>query len=125
MEPGNLIVYIVLAAIIIGALLGTIKRIRHGSSCCGEHEPAPKKVRPRETNRNHYPFTYVLDIDGMHCSNCARRVENAFNSNSSLWATADIGRKKVDLLAKQEISEEECRNIVSGAGYTLLSIKRI
>jgi copper chaperone CopZ len=64
-------------------------------------------------------------VDGMHCSNCARRIENAFNRRDGLWAKADIGQKKVELLAKQEISEDDCRKIVSGAGYTLLSIKRM
>lgn len=124
MEPGNLIAYIVLAVIVACALWGTIHRIRHGSSCCGGHDPAPKKIKASDTNRNHYSFTYSLSVDGMHCSNCARRIENAFNRKDGLWAKADIGQKKVDLLTKQEISESECREIVSGAGYTLLSIKR-
>ena len=84
-----------------------------------------KKVKPSDTNRSHYSLIYSLSVDGMHCSNCARRIENAFNRRDGLWAKADIGQKKVELLAKQEISEDECREIVSGAGYTLLSIKRM
>ena len=124
MEPGNLIAYIVLAIIVACAVWGTVHRIRHGSSCCGGHDPAPKKIKASDTNKNHYPFSYSLSVDGMHCSNCARRIENAFNSKDGLWARADIGQKKVDLLSKKEIPEDECRKIVSGAGYTLLSIKR-
>ena len=125
MEPGNIIVCIVLVIIVALAVWGTVKRIRHGSSCCGEHEVAPKKVRVSDTNKSHYLYNYDLSVDGMHCSNCARRVENGFNSRDGLWATADIGERKVGLRSKRKVSEDECRKIVSDAGYTLLSMKEM
>jgi len=122
---GEIIIYIVLALVVAGAVWGTVRRIRHGSSCCGEHEPAPKKVRAADTNKAHYSFKYELDVDGMHCSNCARRVENSFNKNPGLWAKADIGQKKVEVLSKSPVSEAEMRQIVSDAGYTMLAIRKI
>ena len=67
----NIIIYITLALIIALAVYGTVKRIRHGSACCGEHEPPPKKIRVRDKNRNNYPYVYELTVDGMHCANCA------------------------------------------------------
>ena len=82
---GNIIVYIVLILVIAGAVYGTVKRARHGSACCGEHDPAPKKVKVSDKNKNHYPFTYKLSVDGMHCANCARRIENSFNSHEGMW----------------------------------------
>jgi len=125
MEPGNIIVCIVLAVVVAFAVWGTVKRIRHGSACCGEHEAPPKKVKVSDKDKSHYPYSYELTVDGMHCSNCARRIENGFNSADGLWAKADIGNKKVDLISKKVISEEELRRIVSEAGYTLLSIRKI
>ena len=122
---GNIIVYIILVLIIGGAVYGTVHRVRHGSSCCGEREPAPKKIRVSDTNKKNYPYLYQLNIDGMHCSNCARRIENAFNSNEGMWAIADIGEKRVELRSKTVIGEDECRRIVSDAGYTMLSLKEI
>lgn len=42
---GKIVIYIILALIIAGAVYGTVRRVRHGSACCGEHEAAPKKIR--------------------------------------------------------------------------------
>lgn len=125
MEPGNIIVCIVLVIIVGLAVWGTVKRIRHGSACCGERDAAPKKVKVSDTNKSHYPYTYDLAVDGMHCSNCARRVENGFNSHDGLWARADVGENRVALRSKKKISNDECRQIVSDAGYTLLSIREV
>ena len=48
---GNIIVYIIMILIIAGAVYGTVRRIRHGSACCGEHDPAPKKVKVSDRNK--------------------------------------------------------------------------
>ena len=122
---GNIVVYIILALVIAGAVYGTVKRIRHGSACCGEHEAAPKKIRVSDKNKNNYQYLYELRVDGMHCANCARRIENKFNSEEGLWATADIGEKTVTLRSKRLMDESYCRKLVADAGYTLLSIKQI
>ena len=120
---GNTVVIIILLLIVAFAVYGTVRRIRFGSSCCGEHDAADKKVRDR--NKKSYPYTYVLGVDGMHCSNCARRIENAFNKTEGRWAEADVGRKEVILRTKREESERDLSGIVSGAGYTMLAFKRI
>ena len=122
---GNIIIYIILAIVIGGAVWGTVRRIRHGSSCCGEHDAAPKKVRVSDTNKSHYYYVYELSVDGMHCANCARRIENAFNKNDGLWARADISQKSVELRSKRELSEDQCRSIVTEAGYTLIDMRRL
>ncbi len=121
---GDIFIIIILIIVISSAVYGTVRRIRHGSSCCGEHDPSPKKIRAADRNRNHYPYVYELSVDGMHCANCARRVENAFNSQDGMWARADIGRKEVELLSKTEADESLCRTIISEAGYTLIRINR-
>lgn len=121
---GKFVIYAALILIVVLAVLGIVKRIRHGSSCCGEHEPAPKKVRPSDTNKNNYPYLYDLTVDGMHCSNCATRVENSFNKHDGLWAKADIGRKCVEVRSKTQLDEAVLRNAVNEAGYTLISINK-
>ena len=125
MDFGNVAVYVILAAIVGLAVYGTVKRARHGSSCCGEREAAPKKVKVSDRKASDYHYFYELRVDGMHCSNCARRVENAFNSNEGLWATADVGEKTVKLRSKMALNESVCWKTVSDAGYTMLSMKEI
>ena len=125
MDFGNVAVYAILAAIVGLAVYGTVKRARHGSSCCGEREAAPKKVKVSDRKASDYHYFYELRVDGMHCSNCARRVENAFNSTEGLWATADVGEKTVKLRSKMALNESVCWKTVSDAGYTMLSMKEI
>lgn len=122
---GNVLVVTILILIIGAAVYGTVKRIRFGSSCCGERDPGEKKIRVRDRNRSHYPYEYILSVDGMHCSNCARRIENAFNKEGGRWATADIGRKEVRLLSKHEETESELSDITSSAGYTMLKMNKL
>ena len=121
----NIVIIAVLALIISAAIYGTIKRIRYGSSCCGTREPAEKKIRVRDRNRANYPNRYILSVDGMRCSNCGRRIENAFNKTEGRWATADLGRKEVVLLSKLEETEECLSEIVALSGYTMLSCTQV
>ena len=120
----NIAIMAILFAIVAMAVYGTVKRIRYGSSCCGTKDPGERKVKVRDKNRDHYPYKYVLSVDGMHCSNCARRIENAFNRTDGRWATADVAKKEVRLLSKRKESESDLAGITGSAGYTLLSCER-
>ncbi len=124
MDMGNIIVGLVLVAVVALAVRSCVRRIRYGSSCCGTREPEEKKVRVKDKKKEHYPYNYHMKVDGMHCSNCARRVENALNKTEGRWATADVGKKEVLLLSKQEEREEELGRTIASAGYTMLSCER-
>lgn len=119
----NVIIIIALVVLLTGAIYSIIRRIRFGSSCCGEKIPPDKKVRVKDKNRTNYPYKYVLKVDGMHCSNCARRIENAFNSTDGRWARADIANKEVMLLSKHEETQQDLSEVVSSAGYVMLTYK--
>ncbi len=121
---GSFLIVIILILIVAAAVYGTVRRIRYGSSCCGGHDPADRKVKVKDKDKSNYPYTYVLSVDGMHCANCAGRVENAFHKTEGRWAKADVGKKEVTLLSKQEETEEEIGKIVASAGYTLLSLRK-
>lgn len=120
----NIVIIAVLALVISVSICGIVKRIRYGSSCCGTREPADKKILVRDRNRANYPNRYTLSVDGMHCSNCARRIENAFNKTEGRWARADVGRKEVVLFSKLDETENGLSEIVASSGYTMLSCTR-
>ena len=119
---GTVIIVLILAVIIAFAVKSVIHRIRHGSSCCGERDAPQKKVKVKDKNKSHYPFQYILSVDGMHCSNCTRHVENALNSLEGIWATADLQEKEVIVLSKSIRENSELERIVAQAGYTVLKI---
>ena len=112
-----------LAVLALIALL-TVRKVKNGASCCGGgHAQAARKVKVADRNRAHYPFCYVLSVDGMHCASCVRSIENAFAAREGLWAEASLEKKQATVRAKQELSEKELSQIVAGAGFTMLGIK--
>ena len=121
---GTIIIILILVIIILAAVKGTLNRILHGSACCGERDAAPKKIKVQDKNKSHYPYIYVLSIDGMHCSNCVRHVENAFNSIDGVWAKVNLEKKEATVLSKNPFETADLKAIVSKEGYTVLDISK-
>jgi len=119
---GSVIIISILVVIILIAIKSVIHRIRHGSACCGERDAPQKKVKVKDKNKSHYSFQYILTVDGMHCSNCTRHVENALNSLEGIWATANLQDKEVMVLSKKIRENSELERVVAQAGYTVLKI---
>ena len=119
---GTTIVIFVLAIIVLCAILSIRKRIKYGSACCGTRDAAPAKIRVRDKNKSHYPYTYTLIVDGMHCSNCARRVENALNSIDGVWASVKLENNTVLVRSKNPVKWEDFSTVISKAGYTVIKM---
>ena len=119
---GTIFTAAVLLVIAVFAVKSVIHRIHHGSACCGERDAPQKKIQPADKNKSHYPYKYTLTVDGMHCSNCTHRVENALNSIDGLWATASLEKKSVTVLSKMELDASDLESEVREAGYTVLAV---
>ena len=117
---GTAIVILVLAIIVLCAILSIRKRIKYGSACCGTHDAAPAKIRVRDKNKAHYHYTYTLSVDGMHCSNCARRIENALNSKEGVWAKVNLENKTVLVRSKNPLEIADLSKVISDVGYTVI-----
>ena len=123
--PGTIIVAILLVVVIGIAIFSTIRRINYGSSCCGEKDPMPPKVKVKDKNKSHYPFSYRIKVDGMHCSGCVRKLENAFHKEDGMWATVSLERKEVLLRSKKELENRDMGRVVSSVGFTMLSAETV
>lgn len=112
---------ILLGAVLIAlALWQTIRRFQGKAkgSCCGSAEAV--SARPVEdTDESHYPCRYRLTIDGMTCSRCAVRVENALNAMPGVWGKVDLRRKEADVRAKAPVSRAHFAAVLRDASYTL------
>ena len=97
-----------------------MKKLRTGGGCCGSHEAAKKKVRVSDHNQEHYPFAARLTIDGMTCSNCVRKVENALKRLDGVWAAVDLGQRSARVLMKACLPEDVLRTVVQEEEYTVL-----
>ena len=119
---GTIFTAAVLLIIAVFAVKSVIHRIRHGSACCGERDAPEKNIQPADKDKSHYPYKYILAVDGMHCSNCTRHVENALNSIDGLWATASLEKKTVTVLSKMELDAADLETEIREAGYTVLAV---
>lgn len=127
MDLTSIIIIAVAAALIAYGVYGTIQKFRGKakSSCCGGAEMVtPKKVE--DTDESHYPYHYMLTIDGMKCSNCARTVERTLDDAEGVWARVNLGKKQADVLAKAPMDQEAFETLFSKspyhlAGYTAIS----
>lgn len=106
--------------LIVFALWQTVQKFRGKakSSCCGSAEAVSVK-KVEDTDVSHYPYRYRLAVDGMHCSNCAKNVENALNNMQGVWGKVNLGKKEAEVLAKQPVAEEQFDQVLKEHSYIL------
>lgn len=119
---------IIICAILLVAfaVYRTVQKFRGKakSSCCGTPEvKTVKKVE--DTDESHYPYRYKLAIDGMHCSNCARTVENELNGMDGVWGHVDLGRNEAKVLAKTARTMEEFAAALDAKGYSVTQFNEL
>ena len=115
-------IWIAAALVVCGFGIWRYARSVKRGGCCGSGGSGPKRLRVRDKDLQHYPYTVVLTIDGMTCGHCAVRVENALNELNGVWAKVDLGGKTALVRMVQPLPEAVLRQAIRGAGYTLLHI---
>ena len=106
------------------ALYQAVQRFRGKAknSCCGLAESVTfKKVE--DTDASHYPYHYLLSIDGMMCSNCAKTVENTLNGMPGVWGRVNLGKKEADVLAKSPVESASFAKALKKKSYILTDCK--
>lgn len=58
-----------------------------------------------------------LDVTGMSCGACSRRVENALNKLDGVRATVDISTEIATIDARHDITVADLCEVVEQAGY--------
>ena len=119
----NAVLIILLVFLIAWAGWRTVQKMQRGGGCCGEHEAAEKRAAVADRNKNHYPYKVSLQIGGMTCENCARKVENALNRLDGTWAKVSISSHTAEVLCKSEPDEAALREAVRKAGYVVTESK--
>ena len=72
----TIIICAILVVICFFGIRSSMKRVSNG--CCGTGDDV-KKVKAEDTDVSHYPYHFEVEVEGMTCSQCKKRVENAFN----------------------------------------------
>ena len=124
MDITTIIIYIVAAALIIFGAYYTVQKFRGKakSSCCGT--PEVKSVRKvDDTDESHYPYRYMLTVDGMKCSGCASNVENSLDNMEGVWARVSLGRREARVLTKKEYKREDFEEALAKTAYKIADFK--
>lgn len=120
---GDVLTVIVVVGLILFAIY-TIKRYvsKLGKGgCCGTSGDGYK---PKDRNIKNYPIHVSLDVEGMHCVNCAKLIEDAFQSRGGILAKANDKTGHVELYFKEDMSDEKITSIIEKNGYEVKLIRR-
>lgn len=101
------------------------RKLRSGAGCCGEHEPTAKRIRPKDTDLSDHPYRYKAIIEGMVCTRCVRRAENALNSYDGIYAVVTLDTKTALVYSKTILSRRQAAQILSQADLVLTDFMEV
>lgn len=119
----TIIIILILILIGIYSIKSYTKKLTHG--CCGGESDNVEMIKPKDKNKDHYPYHYQMDIEGMSCQNCKKRIENAFHKNDGFFMDIHLKKGTAILYTKQVINEEDIRQKIVSLGYQVKNITRI
>lgn len=113
-----------LAAVVGLAAWRTVKKLKKGGGCCGEHEETVKRARPSMKGEK-MDHAVELTIGGMTCENCARRVENALNGVEGVRARVRLDTHTARVRCAGEPNEAALKEAVRKAGYVVTGSRTV
>lgn len=126
MSSSGIIVTILIVAVLAVVAYITIKNYRKqlDEGCCGAGGDAGpgEKVEPADKDESHYPYIADVSIEGMHCDNCVRKVENAVNRIDGAWAKVDLPSNSAKVLLKDKKLQTRVRMAISNNDFTVTSL---
>jgi copper chaperone CopZ len=115
----NAVIVIIGIGITLCAVRASIKHFKGEGSCCGGGSGIitdKKKLTGTKLGQK------TISIEGMHCDNCRRHVQNALNKLDGAAATVNLKKQQAVVAYDREISDDTLKAAVEQAGYTVISI---
>ena len=121
----TVITVIVIVAILVFALKGSIKHMKGEGDCCGGGSGnKPKKVKAKHLE-DPVIGQITLHIEGMTCEHCVNRVAEALNNIDGVSAKVNLHKKNAAVSFDRPVEEETLCSTVEKAGYRVLSVSDI
>ncbi len=118
---GNVIVTILIVAVLAVIAVITVRNYRKQlkEGCCGAGgDSGPgEKVEPKDKDKANYPYIADVKIEGMHCENCVRKVENAVNRIDGAWANVDLPTNSARILLKDPKLETQIKMAIANNDF--------
>ena len=120
----DVIIILILIVILGFAVKSSIKHFKGEGACCGGGSGQVKTKRPKKKKLDGPVIgTRTIKISGMHCQNCVKRVENAFHAREGFYVKADLAKGTALVRSKQEVPDEELKQMVRKLGYSPVSVE--
>lgn len=121
----TVITVIVIVAILVFALKGSVKHMKGEGDCCGGGSGnKPKKVKAKHLD-DPVIGQITLHIEGMTCEHCVNRVAEALNSIDGVSAKVNLHKKNATVSFDRPVEEETLCSAAEKAGYRVLSVSDI
>ena len=102
----TVITVIVIVAILVFALKGSVKHMKGEGDCCGGGSGnKPKKVKAKHLE-DPVIGQITLHIEGMTCEHCVNRVAEALNSIDGVSAKVNLHKKNATVSFDRPVEEE-------------------
>ena len=115
---GTILVICILLLIVVGAVISSAKHFKGEGGCCGGGS-----VKVKGDKIKNVVAVKTIYIEGMHCSSCSSRVQNALNSMDQVNAKVDLKKQQAAVKLGRNVSDEELKRCVERCGYTVRSIE--
>ena len=116
---GTILVICILLLIVVGAVISSAKHFKGEGGCCG----GGGSVKVKGDKIKNVVAVKTIHIEGMHCSNCSSRVQNAFNGMGQVNARVDLKKQQAVVKLGRNISDDELKKCIERSGYTVSSIE--
>ncbi len=121
----DVIVLIILALILGGAITYIVKAKKSGVKCigcpAGGNCPGSKKM-PKKKLDGRVIGKKTMEISGMSCEHCAMDVTRTLNQIEGVRAQVSLSSGKARISYDREIPDEVLRNAVEKTGYHVTAI---
>ncbi|GAA6492690.1 hypothetical protein K280104A7_22540 [Candidatus Bariatricus faecipullorum] len=121
----DVIVLIILALILGGAITYIVKAKKRGVKCigcpAGGNCPGSKKM-PKKKLDGRVIGKKTMEISGMSCEHCAMDVTRTLNQIDGVRAQVSLSSGKARISYDREIPDEVLRNAVEKTGYHVTAI---
>lgn len=114
--------YIVAGILLIVVGVAVFRAVKHfkGGGCCGSGSVT---IRDKKVLTAPKLGEMVLTIEGMHCENCAIRIENALNRLDGVLCKVNHRRKIATVSYSAKPSQAQLIDTVEQLGYHVTAVQ--
>lgn len=134
MQAIDIIILIIVAVLLLFALRATVRHSTgKGGGCCGCSGCSSSSSCAQSSQGNILSSqgeisggssSKLIQIKGMHCSNCKHSVESALASlDGVLYADADVEKGTAKVVLKREVPNETLKEAVETRGFEVLGVE--